>query len=155
MLTASILSTFEETIEKVAALAFFMPMIAGMTGNTGTQSLALVIRGLANGQLTRERYWQILRQEGVVGVIIGLVCSLLILGIVTLFLGNPYLGMVVGGSMLLTLIIGTLAGTLIPLLLHLLKVDPTVASGPLITTLNDVFSLLVYFGFATFFLHLL
>ncbi|PTM59730.1 magnesium transporter [Desmospora activa] len=153
--TASILSAFEATIDKVAALAFFMPMIAGMTGNTGTQSLALVIRGLASGQITRDRYWQILRQEGVVGVIIGVVCSLLIIGIVTLLMGNPYLGLVVGGSMLLTLIVGTLAGTVIPLILHLLKVDPTVASGPLITTLNDVFSLLIYFGFATLFIQYL
>ncbi|MFC4076923.1 magnesium transporter [Salinithrix halophila] len=155
MMTANLLGFFEHTIEKVAVLTFFMPMIAGMTGNTGTQSLALVIRGLATGQLTRSQYLRILRQEGFVGIIIGLVCSVLIFGLVTLWQDNLVLGLVVGGSLLCTLILGTLGGTLIPLLLHMLKVDPTVASGPLITTINDVFSLLIYFGFATMFLHYL
>jgi magnesium transporter len=155
MFTANLLGCFQTTIEQVSALALFMPMIAGMTGNTGTQSLALVIRGLSSGQLTRDKYMQILRQEGIVGMIIGTVCSLLIIALVTLWQGNPYLGLVVGGSLWCTLLIGTIAGTLIPLLLHMLKVDPTVASGPLITTLNDVFSLMIYFGFATMFLHYL
>ncbi len=83
MMTASLVGQFEQTIEKVAVLTFFMPMIAGMTGNTGTQSFALVIRGLTSGQLTRDKYWQILRQEGMVGIIISTVCSLLILGMVS------------------------------------------------------------------------
>jgi magnesium transporter len=73
-----------------------------------------------------------------------------------LWKGNLILGLVVGSSLFLTLIIGTLAGTLIPLLLYRFKVDPAVASGPLITTLNDIFSLLVYFGTASMFIsHLL
>lgn len=156
MMTASLVGQFEQTIEKVAVLTFFMPMIAGMTGNTGTQSLALVIRGLTSGQLTRDKYWQILRQEGLVGIIISTVCSLLIVGMVLLWRQDLYLGLVVGSSLWFTLLIGTIAGTLIPILLQLVKVDPAVASGPLITTLNDVFSLLIYFGIATLFLnHLL
>lgn len=156
MMTASLVGQFEQTIEKVAVLTFFMPMIAGMTGNTGTQSLALVIRGLTSGQLTRDKYWQILRQEGIVGIIIGTVCSLLIVGMVLLWRQDLYLGLVVGASLWFTLLIGTLAGTIIPILLQLAKVDPAVASGPLITTLNDVFSLFIYFGIATLFLnHLL
>ena len=156
MMTASLVGYFEQTIEKVAVLTFFMPMIAGMTGNTGTQSLALVIRGLTSGQLTRDKYWQILRQEGLAGIIISTVCSLLIVGMILLWRQDLYLGLVVGSSLWFTLLIGTLAGTIIPILLQLLKIDPAVASGPLITTLNDVFSLLVYFGIATLFLnHLL
>ncbi|MDA8354004.1 MAG: magnesium transporter [Firmicutes bacterium] len=155
MLTATMLSTFENTINRVAALAYFMPMVAGMTGNTGTQSLALVIRGLSSGQLTRDKYLHILRQEGITGVMIGTVCSVLIFFMVTLLYGKLSLGLVVGVSMWFTLLLGTIGGTLIPLLLNLLKVDPTVASGPLITTINDVFSLLIYFGFATLFLHYL
>ncbi|OYD09169.1 magnesium transporter [Paludifilum halophilum] len=152
MLTASLLSSFEKTIEQVTILTLFMPMIAGMTGNTGTQSLALVIRGLSSGQLTRDKYKQILKQEGIVGIIIGTVCSFLIITIITVWKGDFSLGLIVGASLWFTLLLGTLAGTLIPLLLHLLKVDPTVASGPLITTLNDVFSLTIYFGFATLFI---
>ena len=156
MMTASLVGYFEQTIEKVAVLTFFMPMIAGMTGNTGTQSLALVIRGLTSGQLTRDKYWQILRQEGLAGIIISTVCSLLIVGMILLWRQDLYLGLVVGSSLWFTLLIGTLAGTIIPILLQLLKIDPAVASVPLITTLNDVFSLLIYFGIATLFLnHLL
>ncbi|SDW68779.1 magnesium transporter [Marininema mesophilum] len=152
MLTASLLGFFQGTIKKVAILATFMPMISGMTGNTGTQSLALVIRGLSTGQLTRDRYFQILRQEGFVGVIIGMVCSLFIFGLVTFWEGDWVLGLIVAGSLQITLILGTLGGTLIPILLHLLKVDPTIASGPLITTINDVIALSIYLGLATTFI---
>lgn len=152
MISASILSIFTETLEKVVALAFFMPMIAGMTGNTGTQSLAVVIRGLATKDLDRREILSLIRREFSVSLMIGIINGILI-GIIAYFwMGNLYLGLVVGGSLLLTLIIGTLAGTLIPLILHALKVDPAVASGPLITTINDIFSLLVYFGTATIFM---
>lgn len=152
LISGSILSAFTHTIERVVALTFFMPMIAGMTGNTGTQSLAVVIRGLASRELDRKEIFQLIRREFGVSLMIGTVCGLLIGIIAFLWMGNFYLGVVVGGSLLLTLIIGTLAGTLIPLLLHAFKVDPAVASGPLITTINDIFSLLVYFGTATLFM---
>lgn len=152
LISGSILSTFSNTIEHVVALTFFMPMIAGMTGNTGTQSLAVVIRGLAARELERKEVFRLVRREFGVSLMIGLVCGILIGVIAIIWMGNPYLGLVVGGSLVLTLIIGTLSGTLIPLLLHAFKVDPAVASGPLITTINDIFSLLVYFGTATIFM---
>ncbi|MCS1350173.1 magnesium transporter [Mechercharimyces sp. CAU 1602] len=153
--TANLLGFFEHTIQQVAALTFFMPMIAGMTGNTGTQSLALVIRGLSTGQLTRDKYLRVLGQEGIVGMIIASICSTIIIAVVTFLEGNIYLGLVIGAALWCTLLIGTFVGTLIPLLLNIAKVDPVVASGPLITTLNDVFSLIIYFGLATLFIQLL
>ncbi len=152
LISASILQAFSDSIDRVVALTFFMPMIAGMTGNTGTQSLAVVIRGLASRDLDRKEIFHLIRREFSVSLMIGVVCGLLIAAIAYFWQGNPYLGAVVGGSLLLTLIIGTLAGTLIPLLLHAFKVDPAVASGPLITTINDIFSLLIYFGTATLFM---
>lgn len=87
-----------------------------------------------------------------VGVIIGVTCAALIAVIAFVWQGSWTLGFVVGSSLLATFIIGTLAGTIIPLILYKLNVDPAVASGPLITTINDILSLLIYFGVATAFL---
>lgn len=152
LVSGGIISRFESTLEAVVALAFFMPMIAGMTGNTGTQSLAVVVRGLAYEDLDFKAASRLVMRELWVGVLIGITCSILITMIAYLWRGSLMLGLVVGSSLLLTLIIGTLAGTIIPLILYRFRVDPAVASGPLITTINDILSLLIYFGIATMFI---
>nr|WP_251133100.1 MULTISPECIES: magnesium transporter [unclassified Exiguobacterium] len=153
LVSGSIISQFEETLSKVVALAFFMPMIAGMTGNTGTQSLAVVVRGLITREVDKKVVTRLILREFRVGLIIGVTCGILIAIIAYVWQGNPILGLVVGSSLIITLIFGTLAGTIIPLILHRLKIDPAIASGPLITTLNDILSLLVYFGIATAFIN--
>lgn len=150
--SGTIISQFEETLASVVALAFFMPMIAGMTGNTGTQSLAVVVRGLSTGEADAKTVYRLVLREFFVGIILGIVCGLLIALIAFVWQGSVMLGVVVGCSLSITLIIGTLAGTVIPILLYKLKIDPAIASGPLITTLNDILSLLIYFGLATAFL---
>ncbi|AZU60065.1 magnesium transporter [Neobacillus mesonae] len=155
LISGRIISGFEETLQKVVALAFFMPMIAGMTGNTGTQSLAVVVRGLISHDIDKKVVFRLVMREFGVGVSIGVTCAVLISVIAYIWQGNFILGMVVGCSLFFTLIIGTLAGTVIPLILYKLKIDPAVASGPLITTLNDIFSLLTYFGIATMFIQYL
>jgi magnesium transporter len=155
LISGSIISSYEETLEKVVALAFFMPMISGMTGNTGTQSLAVVVRGLVSNDIDRRVITKLILRELSVGTIIGVTCGILISVIALVWQGNFVLGLVVGSSLLLTLIIGTLAGTVIPLILYRLNIDPAIASGPLITTLNDIFSLVTYFGIATMFIHYL
>ncbi|TWT06327.1 magnesium transporter [Planococcus sp. CPCC 101016] len=152
LFSGGIISRFEETLQTVVALTFFMPMIAGMTGNTGTQSLSVVVRGLASQKLDFKQTIKLIVRELWVGIIIGVICSVLILLIAYIWQGNFVLGIVVGGSLLMTLIIGTLAGTIIPLILYRLNIDPAVASGPLITTINDILSLLIYFGMATLFI---
>lgn len=154
LISGSILGQFEETLESVVALIFFMPMIAGMTGNTGTQSLAVVVRGLVTNDLDRKTLFKLIWRELKVGIIIGITCGILIF-IIGMIWQGMMLGIVVGISLFATLIIGTMAGTIIPLLLYRFGVDPAVASGPLITTLNDIFSLLIYFGIATTLLHYL
>lgn len=153
ILSGSIISGYEETLQKVVALAFFMPMISGMTGNTGTQSLAVVVRGLVSNDIDKKVVYRLIMREFGVSLIIGLICGILISLIAYFWQGNAVLGAVVGFSLFLTLIIGTLAGTIIPLILYRLKIDPAVASGPLITTLNDIFSLVIYFGIATMFIN--
>lgn len=152
LLSGGIISGFEETLETVVALAFFMPMIAGMTGNTGTQSLAVVVKGLVTQNLNFKQVVKLILREFWVGIIIGVTCSILILLIAYLWRDNFTLGLVVGSSLLITLIIGTLAGTIIPLILYKFNIDPAVASGPLITTINDILSLFIYFGIATIFI---
>lgn len=155
LISGSIISSYEHTLEKVVALAFFMPMISGMTGNTGTQSLAVVVRGLVSNDIDKRVITKLILRELSVGVIIGVTCGVLISVIALVWQGNFILGLVVGSSLLLTLIIGTLAGTIIPIILYRLNIDPAIASGPLITTLNDIFSLVTYFGIATMFIEYL
>ncbi|MDJ0332220.1 magnesium transporter [Planococcus sp. S3-L1] len=152
LFSGSIISRFEDTLQAVVALTFFMPLIAGMTGNTGTQSLSVVVRGLASQKLDFKQTVKLIIRELWVGIIIGVICSVLILLIAYVWQGSFILGIVVGGSLLMTLIIGTLAGTIIPLILYRFNIDPAVASGPLITTINDILSLLIYFGMATLFI---
>lgn len=152
LVSGSIIAKFEATLEAVVALAFFMPMIAGMTGNTGTQSLAVVVRGLVTEELTMKKTLALVFRELLVGIMLGVVCGAVISVIAYIWQGSFTLGLVVGSSLVATLIIGTLAGTIIPLILNKFKVDPAVASGPLITTINDILSLLIYFGIATMFI---
>ncbi|KOP79669.1 magnesium transporter [Cytobacillus solani] len=153
IVSGSIISGYEDTLQKVVALAFFMPMISGMTGNTGTQSLAVVVRGLVSNDINKNVIFRLIMREFLVSLIIGIVCGVLISLIAFFWQGSAILGAVVGISLFLTLIIGTLAGTIIPIILYRLKIDPAVASGPLITTLNDIFSLVTYFGIATMFIN--
>jgi magnesium transporter len=155
LISGKIISSFEHTLDQVVAIAFFMPMIAGMTGNTGTQSLAVVVRGLISHDIDKGVILRLVLRELGVGVTIGATCAILISIIAYFWQGSLVLGAVVGCSLFFTLIIGTLAGTIIPLILFRLNIDPAVASGPLITTINDIFSLLTYFGIATMFLNYL
>ncbi|KON89405.1 magnesium transporter MgtE [Sporosarcina globispora] len=152
MLTASLIGRFEATLDKVAILAVFIPLIAGMAGNTGTQALAVAVRGIATGDLEKENKWKLVLREAGTGLINGGICGILVTFIVYFWKGNFFLGVLVGVSILFTLIVATLAGALIPLFMHRMKIDPAVASGPFITTINDLISILIYFGMATLFM---
>lgn len=152
MFTASLIGRFEETLNQVAILAVFIPLIAGMAGNTGTQALAVAVRGIATGDLEKENTWKIILREAGTGFITGLTCGILITLVVYFWKGDFFLGCLVGISIFITLIVATLAGSLVPLIMHRLKIDPAVASGPFITTINDIISILIYFGIATAFM---
>ncbi|MFC3040564.1 magnesium transporter [Virgibacillus xinjiangensis] len=155
LLTASLIGRFEETLEQVAVLAIFIPLIAGMAGNTGTQALAVAVRGIANGDYGKQGKTKLILREAGTGVITGTVCGLVITIVVYIWQGNLYLGLLVGFSIFGSLIVATLAGSLIPLLMDRLHIDPAVASGPFITTVNDLISILIYFGMATSFMNFL
>ncbi|MBX0357093.1 magnesium transporter [Halobacillus sp. Nhm2S1] len=154
-LTASLIGRFEDTLDQVAILAIFIPLIAGMAGNTGTQALAVAVRGIATGEIEKQGKWKMMMREAGTGIITGLSCGVLITLIVYIWHENFFLGVLVGLSIFMTLVVATLAGSLVPLLMHRLKIDPAVASGPFITTVNDLISILIYFGLATAFMNLL
>ncbi|WP_070119725.1 magnesium transporter [Bacillus marinisedimentorum] len=155
LITANLIGMFEATLDKVAILATFIPLIAGMAGNSGTQALAVAVRGIATGDFEEESRWRLIRREAGTGVITGTISGIVVAIIVYFWHHQLFLGLLVGFSIQITLVVATLAGALVPLLMHRLNVDPAVASGPFITTLNDIISLLIYFGMATVFMQYL
>ncbi|WP_257349262.1 magnesium transporter [Pseudalkalibacillus decolorationis] len=153
MVTASLIGQFEGTLNKAGTLAIFIPLIAGMAGNTGTQALAVAVRGIATGDTDKQDIRSLILREAGTGLITGASCGVLITIIVFFWHHSIYLGLLVGASILFTLIVATLAGALIPLLMYKLNIDPAVASGPFITTINDIISVLIYFGLASTFIN--
>ena len=155
LMTASLIGQFEKTLSQKAILAVFIPLIGGMAGNTGTQALAVVVRGIATGDLEQESKWKLVIREAGAGLIIGATCGVVVTGIVYVWQHSLILGILVGISLFMTLIVATLAGSLVPLLMHKMKIDPAVASGPFISTINDLISIFIYFGLATTFMRYL
>ncbi|MBO1199359.1 magnesium transporter [Staphylococcus simiae] len=152
MITATILGSFEATLEKVALLAAFIPIISGMSGNSGTQSLAVSVRNITTGEINEQSKFKIALREAGSGILSGLVCATILFTIIVAIYHQPLLALIVGGSLTCAMTVGTLVGSMIPLLMNKLKIDPAVASGPFITTINDIISMLIYFGLATSFM---
>ncbi|NJP38516.1 magnesium transporter [Alkalicoccus luteus] len=149
LITANVIDQFEETLEAVVILAAFIPLIMDSAGNTGTQALAVVVRRLATGDVERGQIGGMIRREFGTGVYLGLFCAVTIMILIPFLYGNWVLAGVVGTSIFITLSIATVVGATIPLIINKLKIDPAVASGPFITTLNDVIGLMIYFTIAT------
>lgn len=152
MLTANLMGMFEATLDQVALLAVFIPLIAGMAGNSGTQALAVAVRGIATGDIEEESKMKLLFREAGTGLITGVICGIVVVGLVYFWKSELLIGMLVGTAVASSIFVATLAGSFIPLLIHRMKIDPAVASGPFITTLNDIISILIYLGLATTFL---
>jgi len=142
--SAQVISQFESGISLVPSLAFFIPLITATGGNVGVQSSAIVVQSLAKGNDHVGSILQKLLKEGLVGLLNGVLLSLLIYGIAYIF-SSSTLGFVVSISLLVVVVFAAVIGTLIPLLLHKNKIDPALATGPFITTLNDVLGLFIYF----------
>ncbi|WP_018921569.1 magnesium transporter [Salsuginibacillus kocurii] len=156
MITAGVIGQFEETLEQIVILSAFIPLIMDSAGNTGTQSLAVVVRGLALGTLEKKGLGKTLARELGTGMMIGIMCAVVLAVVIPLLYdGNIVLAFVVGISIFLSLSIATVIGSIVPLIIHKLKLDPAIASGPFITTVNDILGLLIYFSIATSLLHYL
>ena len=154
-LAALTVGLFEDVIAQVVALAAAMPIVAGMGGNAGTQTLSIVIRGIALGELKSNNKWKLAIKESSIGIINGAAIGI-VTGIILYFLyGNPYLGLIIYAAMILNLLIAGLFGFLIPITLQALGIDPALASAIFLTTATDVFGFFVFLGLAKVFIHFL
>lgn len=152
---ASVVALFEGTIERITVLAVFMPIVAGMGGNAATQTLTVIVRGIALGDLTWSNSRQALLKEAAVGVGNGLVLGLIAAVVAWATRGNVVLGLVLCAAMIINMFVAATAGTLVPLGLRAANVDPALASSVFITTLTDVFGFFSFLGLATIFMRYL
>ena len=148
-LAASVVDQFSPTIEKIVALAVLMPIVAGMGGNSGTQVLTLMVRGLALGQIGASNVWFLLRKELSVALINGLALGVFLGVIVLIWFHQPMLSLVIGCALLFNLLTSAAGGVLVPLALKRMGFDPALAGGVLLTTLTDTMGFLGFLGLAT------
>ncbi|WP_096198909.1 magnesium transporter [Bacillus sp. FJAT-45350] len=153
LITAGVIGTFEETLEEIVLLAVFIPLIMDSAGNTGTQALAVAVRGLATGSLEKIGLWGTVKRELGTGIYLGIICAVVLMILIPFIYGSYILAFVVGISLFFTLSISTIIGATVPLIINKLKLDPAIASGPFITTVNDILGLVIYFSIATSLLH--
>jgi magnesium transporter len=145
VLGSQVIGNFETQIGAIPSLAFFIPLVAAMGGNVGVQSSAIVVQSIANGTSQFSSILSRVKREALLGLLNGLICGVFIFGI-TWLLQDIRLGISVSIALFIVIFFAAIFGTLIPLILHKYKVDPAVATGPFITTLNDVVGLFIYFA---------
>lgn len=149
VLAAATVSMFESTIAQFVALATVMPIITGMGGNAGTQTLTIVVRGISLGELTKENATRILLKEFAVGILSGLVIGIIVAAGAMLMERQPIFGLVTGLAMFLNMILANLAGYFIPVILEKFHIDPALASAVFVTTVTDVMGFFLFLGLAT------
>lgn len=154
ILAAFIIGVFDNVLQSTIALAAFIPIIIGMGGNIGTQSSTMIVRGLATGRVSIENSVKILFKEIRVGLLLGILYGLL-LGLFAIFQfidASPMIGIVVGLSICISMIIAATIGSLVPLILNRFEIDPAIATGPFVTTAIDIIGVAFYFIVAGAFL---
>ncbi|NOY67599.1 MAG: magnesium transporter [Gammaproteobacteria bacterium] len=151
-LAAWVIGLFQVTLEKVVALAVLMPIAASMGGIAGTQTLTLVIRGMALGHIGKSNSKWLLYKEAAVGSLNGVIWALIVAGIAILWFGDIMIGAFIAAAMLINLIIAALAGVTIPLVLRGMGIDPALAGSVILTTVTDVIGYLAFLGLATIYL---
>lgn len=154
MFVSRVIGVFENEIARISILALFMPLMAAMGGNVGVQSSAIVVKGLANKSINTGSLFTKLIKELGIALINGLICAAALMAYSYFFVESAALSFTVSISLLTVMITAAIFGTLVPLLLNRIKIDPALATGPFITTMNDIIGLTVYFTYAKFFFHL-
>jgi len=149
LMAAWVIGLFQGTLEQIVALAVLMPIVASMGGIAGTQTLTLVIRGLALGQVARNNLRWLFNKEVMVGLINGVLWSLAVAGIASLWFDNIYLGGVIAVAMIINLIIAAMAGVLLPIVMKNFGIDPALAGGVVLTTITDMMGFFIFLGLAT------
>jgi len=152
MLASFTVALFEDVIAQVVALAVAMPIVAGLGGNAGFQTLSVVIRSITLGEVNLNNGWHLVIKEIALGLIHGLSVGIVAGVILYLKYGNVYLGLIIVAAMVGNLIIAGLFGYLVPLILRQLNIDPAVASSIFVTTATDVFGFFAFLGLARLFL---
>lgn len=149
---SSVVGQFEGTIEKVVALAVLMPVVASMGGIAGSQTLMLVIRGLALGRLSDANTRHLFIKESSVGLLNGAVVAMVVAGVTILWFHDARIGAIVGSAMIINLLAGAVAGVAIPLAQRRMGIDPALAGGVMLTTVTDVVGFMTLLGLGTLFL---
>ena len=149
ILASSVVGVFEGTIQEVVSLATFMPIVAGMGGNAGTQTLTIIVRGLALGELNFKNMKKVFFKEVGVGLLSGIVIGFVIAVLGYIWEGKIIFGLIIGVAMILNMIVATISGYLVPLFLKKIKVDPALASSVFVTTFTDVLGFFFFLGLAT------
>ncbi|MDU3354498.1 magnesium transporter [Clostridium sp.] len=152
IIAASVVGAFEGTISQVVTLATFMPIVAGMGGNAGTQSLTIVVRGIALGELDKDNGMRIFIKELLVGLTTGVVIGAIIAVLGFIWERNFVFGIVIGVAMILNMMVATMSGFIVPVILKKLKIDPALASAVFVTTVTDVLGFFFFLGLATMFI---
>ena len=149
VMAAAVIHLFEETIVKVVALAVLMPVVASMGGIAGTQTLTLVIRGQATGQLGRGNLLWMLNREFIVAALNGLLWASVVAVGAVYFFDDPKLGWIIAAAMIATILIAAVTGSLLPTLLRRMNIDPAIAGGVVLTTITDVAGFFIFLGLAS------
>jgi len=152
---SAIVGMFEVTIEKVVSLATFMSIVSGMGGNAGTQTLTIIVRGLALGEISYKNIKRILVKEFCIGIITGTVIGTVIAILGFIWERNIAFGIIIGVAMILNMIVATVTGFVVPIVLKRLKIDPALASSIFVTTFTDVLGFFFFLGLATIFIQYL
>jgi magnesium transporter len=148
ILASSVIKLFDATIEQMVALAVLMPIVASMGGNAGTQTMTVTVRALATNRLGPVNALRVIAREAGVGLVNGLVLSVIVASVVFVWFGSGLLGLVIGAAMIVNMLAAALAGILIPLSLDRLRLDPAPASGVFVTTVTDVVGFFAFLGLA-------
>ncbi len=155
LISATVITMFEGTIALIPLLAAFMPVVAAQGGNTGNQTMTIVVRSLALGEIDLSDTWAALRHEAMIGIIVGLLLGVS-LGIVSYFWHyDIWMSLIISTSMMVTLFVATVVGVLVPTTLKRAGVDPALGSSMFVTAITDITGFAVFLGLATYFLYLL
>ncbi|OIQ29261.1 MAG: magnesium transporter [Crocinitomix sp. MedPE-SWsnd] len=147
---SQIIKGYEGQIDMNPALAFFIPLIVATAGNVGVQSSAIIVQGLASKDFQFTSIFKQVGKETLVGMLVGLICSIIIFGISYAFMDDIKLGITISISLFIVVVFAAILGAMVPLLLDRVKIDPALATGPFITTANDIIGLTIYFVVAYF-----
>lgn len=155
VLAAQVVSLFEGTIQKVVLLASFLPIVAGMGGNAGMQTLTVAIRGLALGEISTKDAWMVVKKEVLLGICNGILCGSIMAVVAYVWKGIPMLGLVIMVAMIGNIFVAASVGVLVPLGLKTLKIDPAVASTVVVTTFTDCCGFFFFLGLSALLIHFL